>query len=753
MTLLARPGQGLLVHLGSASARAARSASKWGSEEWGKLGGLWHDLGKFSAQFKDYIGRVDGDGPRPRRGSVNHTSAGAIHAMRRFEAAGRAAEGEALARVIFAHHGALSDRDRFRERLGALSTAAKKEADALYEAALRGSPPEGGPPNWMLDAPLPSRLSPARFWHPLFVRMLFSALVDADRSDAAGAAERDLVPIEELRTRFDRHVADLGAATAASPIVALRRRLLAECVGLADEPAGCFSLDAPTGFGKTLASLGFALHHAQAHRLDRVIYVAPFLTAIEQTADVFRAALGDEESRDIVLEHHSTADRDVREQDEAEPEDFTPRDALVERLRQRENWDARVIVTSNVQFLESLYAHDAGRCRKLHRIARSVILLDEPQSVPVSLMAPIAKALGHLARDYGSSVVFVTATQPAFKKSRSFTHGIEAMRPMVSAPLLAEMRTMAAGRVSVRLPGDFETTEPWVAIADRLAGCDEAALCIVNTKQNARDLFRLVRARADATGGATAGRLVLHLSAGMCSAHRAVVLAAVKLHLDRPGPPWLKVVSTQVVEAGIDLDFPRVMRALAGLAALIQSAGRCNRHGLRPGGVFEVFCPEGGLPPMFQAETQITVNLLRQGRGIFDPATVAAFYRHLRDSECPDRPKVLESLDNHDYTTAGRNFRLIEDTASVVVPYGEGGARAMGDLRRAAGGEAVERLFESVQPFTVSVSRGAVRRLAAAGRIEELERFRLWIALPGAYDADVGLLGADDPVPPSALIV
>jgi CRISPR-associated endonuclease/helicase Cas3 len=214
----------------------------------------------------------------------------------------------------------------------------------------------------------------------------------------------------------------------------------------------------------------------------------------------------------------------------------------------------------------------------------------------------------------------------------------------------------------------------------------------------------------------------------------------------------VKVVSTQVVEAGIDLDFPRVMRAMAGLDSLIQSAGRCNRHGLRPGGIFEVFHPEGRIPAMFRDATSLTATLLRSGHDIFDASTIRRFYGQLRDSKVLDRPKILEQLEDGNYTTAGRAFRLIEDTASVVVPYGEGGVRTVANLRRAARGESIGGLFDSLQPYTVSVSVGAATRLAEAQRIEELERFRFWLAAPGAYDAEIGLLGANDPTLSPALM-
>jgi CRISPR-associated endonuclease/helicase Cas3 len=734
---IARPGQELLGHLLRVAARAS-SYAPW-APEWAYLAGLWHDLGKYAPEFQDHLRRAM-RGECVRRGSVNHSSAGAIHTLRRFAAANTGNDDwRAVALAILAHHGRLPDLDRCEERLGLTSRSAFTAARALY-----GSTIAGQPPTELRDAALPA--SPVPGWAPLFTRMLFSSLVDADRNDAAGAATTDPVTYAELIARFDQHIAKFGQAE--TVLNHLRQQCLSECLLNATAQPGCFTLDAPTGFAKTLAALGFALHHAASHDLDRIIYVAPFLTAIEQTAGVIRAAIGDNEHR-IVLEHHSTADRDLRattiQNGEEEPENYGPgADLAIERLRQRENWDAQIIVTSNVQFFESLHAHDAGRCRKLHRIARSVVLLDEPQSVPVEFMAPIAKTLDQLTRDYGASVVFVTATQPAFTyDKRRFVHGISAATPLLSESTLQQMRGVATNRLGrVVLPKWDAPEEPWSAIADRVSAADRATLCIVNTRAQARELYQEARDRTQDP--------VLHLSAGMCGAHRTDVLRQIRQLL----PGLVKVVSTQVVEAGIDISFPHVMRAMAGLDSLIQSAGRCNRHGTDPEpGVFEVFLAEACVPYLFKAPADITKVLLRTGQDLFSPATAQSFYRRLRNDSDTDAKGILASLDAHNYTEAGQNFRLIEDTATVVVPYGERGRLLVDCLQR---GDAPERLFDSLQGYSVSVPQRTAAKIRDAGALAEIERLRLWIAEPRTehypYHPETGLVGADDPFPPEAVI-
>jgi CRISPR-associated endonuclease/helicase Cas3 len=242
--------------------------------------------------------------------------------------------------------------------------------------------------------------------------------------------------------------------------------------------------------------------------------------------------------------------------------------------------------------------------------------------------------------------------------------------------------------------------------------------------------------------GQHSAQVAYHLSAGMCVAHRNKVLKAVRAKLRTSEP--IKVIATQVVEAGVDIDFPRVMRALAGLDSLIQSAGRCNRHGLRPWGAFEVFNPAGEIPRVFQDATTLTVSMLRQGLGLFDPATANQFYTRLRDGQNTDRPGVIKALDDGDYTRAGRRFRLIEATESVVVSYGSGGLEVIEKLHRRAAGEQIPDLFDGLQFYSVNVPPTTAKKLEAVGMVTRLEQFGLYVADPRAYDDEMGLLGADD---------
>lgn len=730
-------------HLLAVARRSRRYAGAWGGPE-AYAAGLWHDLGKYWDKYQSYL-LLGG-----ARGSVTHSTAGALHVLDRLRADRHPAAIDRIGRMptraaammmaILAHHGRLPDRSRFEERLGLTNPGADFPGLAEYRGAL-----QGGPPARILDHPAFDGFDHSREGHPLFARMLLSVLVDADRTDAAGRKATRLRSMASLKAGFDLHGARLArkAGNPPSDIDALRSEVLAACLARASDPPGCFALDAPTGFGKTFSSLGFALEHARLHGMDRIIYVAPFLTAIEQTAAAFREALG-KRSRFLVLEAHSTAERDAARAEDglaagADEVAVTVRDKL------RENWEARVIVTSNVQFLEGLHAHDAGRCRKLHRIANAVVLLDEPQSIPVSLFAPTVDTLRELVRSYGTTLLFITATQPAFRHDpNKFPQGFARIEPLLADGLLARLRAASSARVRVTLPPG------WVdvsldQVADDVAREERSTLCIVNTRKDAAALHEAVVRLA------APGTVVRHLSASMCSDHRSAVLADVRRCL-RDGI-CVKVISTQVVEAGIDIDLPVVMRAMAGLDSLIQSAGRCNRDGKLDHGDFRVFSLEGGVPHMFRTVASVTRTLLEGGAGLFDPATAEAYYTRVRDMSDKGE-RLLQEQEDWNLTTVGVEYRLIEPTLTLVVPYGSRGQRTVArllartDAPPAPGGQGAA--FAGLSGITVSLRAAAAAALVLTGRARECGGFGLLVAVQEGdvpYDPAIGLrLAGADPV-------
>ena len=733
-------------HLCEVARRASDHASVFGGQEWTRLAGLWHDLGKYRPGFQRYLRAATGAEAENAHveggtGRVSHSTAGALLACERFGTAGRV-----LAYLIASHHAGLYDWNSDESSLEA-RLASEGSRTELTEA-LAAAPPD------ILDHggfvpgrhPIPGGIAGFALW----LRMLFSALVDADFLDTEAfmdegkAAARGAWPdLATLRAAFDVHMDKLAAAAPDTPVNRLRARILAQCRAKSAEKPGHFSLTVPTGGGKTLASMAFALDHARLHGQRRVIYVIPYTSIIEQTADVFRGIFGE-----AVVEHHSNAESDPG------------RESLRSRLA-CENWDAPVVVTTSVQFFESLFAARTSRCRKLHNIVNSVVVLDEAQLLPPEFLKPILAVLNLLTRHYGVTVVLSSATQPALARQEYFDpqktiQGLDAVRelmqggPQVETPdeLYRDLK-----RVNVRLPADWQKRVAWEALAAELAA-HESVLAIVNTRRHAAALHALLP------------QGTLHLSALMCGAHRADVIDAIKERL-KAGEPT-RVVSTQLVEAGVDLDFPVVYRALAGLDSIAQAAGRCNREGRLPGlGEVVVFVPPDAAPPGLLAKGEGACRSVLHGYA-GDPLDRALFERYFRQLyyQCELDKHGIERLLTRDadtlrvnFRTAAKKFRLIDeaDQASVIVLYrGPDGRDATVDdrLKQLRQGGAARWLLRALQRYTVSIRQRDAQRLLAQGDIAEL--------LPGLfvqvsdvlYHPVLGLrIDPAAPVPPAGLIV
>ena len=707
----------LADHLIGVATLAAGHAQKFGAEDWARLAGTWHDLGKYRPVFQDYIRQKSGFEKQNAHieggaGRVSHSTAGALLACERFGTPGRV-----LAYLIASHHAGLydwhSDFNSLEARL--ISEASQAElAEALAEA-----PPE------ILDhgdfSPNLRNLPGGSAGFALWLRMLFSALVDADFLDTEAfmdegkASARGVWPeLATLRASFDVYMAQLAANAPDTPVNRLRARILAQCRAKATDTPGIFSLTVPTGGGKTLASMAFALDHALTHGQRRIIYVIPYTSIIEQTADVLRGIFGE-----AVIEHHSNAESDPG------------RESLRSRLA-CENWDAPIVVTTSVQFFESLFAARTSRCRKLHNIAGSVVVLDEAQLLPPEFLKPILGALNLLTRHYGVTVVLSTATQPALARQAYFDPqknitGLDEVRelmqggPHVQTPdeLYRDLR-----RVRVRLPADWQARTAWEDLATELAA-HPSVLAIVNTRRHAATLHALLP------------KDTLHLSALMCGAHRADVIAAIKARL-KAGVPT-RVVSTQLVEAGVDLDFPVVYRALAGLDSIAQAAGRCNREGRLEGlGEVVVFVPPDPAPPGLLAKGEGACRtVLHAYTG--DPLDRALFERYFRQLyyQCELDQHGIDKLLTVDgqtlavnFRSAAEHFRLIDDAdqASVVVRYhGPNGQDTTVDdrLKQLRRDGTARWLLRALQRYTVNIRQRDAQRLLAQGDIEEL--------LPGLF--------------------
>ena len=693
----------LCDHLNAVADRAATFAEPFGSGSLARIAGLLHDLGKAKPAFQAYL--------QGERRSEPHSGEGARYAV---EKLGMAGIGKLLAYAIAGHHAGLANGIRGIGR--AAGRPATPLSERLKDAALLDLP-EG------IDLPringLPALLQGlpsddlAYFRLHFFTRMLFSALVDADfleteafyaRIEGRQSPRGWNGTLEELREALDAHLAAFGPPKKGS-INAERARILAHVRAKAGHEPGLFSLTVPTGGGKTLTSLAFALDHAIAHGLERVVYVIPYVSIIEQTAAVFRAALKD---ADAVLEHHASFDWDGLT-DEAE----------TERLRlAAQNWDRPVVVTTAVQFFESLFSNRPSKCRKLHRLARSVIILDEAQMLPLHLLRPCLAALKELAWGYGASVVFCTATQPALKKGAEgdgfpAPEGLEPAEITELAPDPPRLYE-AFRRVRVQDAGEIDDETLASALRERVQ-----ALAIVNSRPHARALF-------DRLEGAE-GRAVL--TTWMTPAHRHAVLGAVRARL-KAGQP-VRLVATSLIEAGVDVDFPCVWREAAGIDSIAQAAGRCNREGRRKTG--EVFVFRSGEdfppPPELRQFAEIGRQVLARHE---DPLSLEAVREYFREliwlhEKALDAVEVRgwqgimtalkETQFDFPFADIAHAFRLIEDGMQPIVIRGGRWGVPPDEMERLEHVPRAGAIARAFQPYQVSLPprlRDELLRLGAA---------------------------------------
>ncbi|QEH32074.1 DEAD/DEAH box helicase [Aquisphaera giovannonii] len=724
-------------HLLGTARLAEGFASAFGAGEWGRLAGLWHDLGKYSEAFQGYLRSVsepDATGHKSDlAGRVIHSTAGAQHAVN------RGLVGRLLAFAIAGHHAGLPDAEAGESGLSMRLQEVPEPIDRAPTRLLEHPLPP--PPRLCVIGDGPRRAFALAF----FTRMVFSCLVDADFLDTeaffsprrAGLRPDGTVSCSDLLGRLGKALEEKQRLAADTPVNRRRREVLAACLEKASLGPGFFSLDVPTGGGKTLSSLAFALSHATQHGLRRVVYAIPFTSIIEQTANVFREALGDLGGQ--VLEHHSNLEPD-------DPVRQTDRSRLA-----AENFDSPLVVTTNVQLFESLFASRTSRCRKLHRLARNVIILDEAQTLPPQLLAPTLAALEELVANYGATVVLCTATQPAVTRHDGFPIGLDGVRPIIDDP--ARLHA-SLGRTSVTLLGATSNDD----LIGRLRA-ERQALCIVNSRRHASDLFRRLDDPA-----------ALHLSASMCAAHRSEVVAEIRRRLLPAVNEPCRVISTQVIEAGVDVDFPACFRAAAGLDSIAQAAGRCNREGL-------LSAPDGS-PSLgrvfvfdYDRKEYPTASLIEQAAqcfrevapdhqlGLLAPPATKAYFRlrywqqggqdgrgwdrgdggqSVMGCFAPDRKTLLHAQ----FRTAVSAYRLIDDAQTpILVPFGDRGRELIRELEMMPEQPEPERLraFDrNAQRYVVGVYDRGLKALLESGVLLEYHG-RYCLGNREAYHERLGL--------------
>ena len=697
--------QTVLEHLEGTARLASEFAEVFGEAQLGQLVGLAHDIGKYTPGFQK---RLNG-GPK-----VDHLSAGAFEVMKlqQFPAAF----------CVAGHHGGIPDGGA-REDHGGQSTLmgrlAKVQSGGVEDYAAFKEELEltGVLPRQSFGNDLPAVC--------FFIRMLFSCLVDADYLDTErfmngnilkakgdsnlnGSGWSNSADMEELDRRLQKYVS--GWFPPRNELNGLRWKILESCIekGEKEEP-GLFSLTVPTGGGKTVASLAFAIRHAKVHGKKRVIYVIPYTSIIEQTADVFRNILGAEN----VLEHHSG----VSYKDEGGVSEETLR-----KIKATENWDMPVIVTTAVQFFESLYSNMPSKCRKLHNIADSVIVFDEAQMLPVPYLRPCVHAISQLIEKYNVSAVLCTATQPAleniFKKYLPDHSAIELCPEGIR-------KNDIFRRVTFRNVGKLTWEELGKTLNEQ-----RQVLCIVNSRKNANQIFQMLE-----------GEGIFHLSTLMYPEHRRRILSEIRERLK--AGEVCKVVSTSLIEAGVDVDFPAVFREEAGLDSILQAAGRCNREGKRSNAesVVTIFRTESRPPQLFAIPIGAARSVLMHREDIASEEAIHEYFTellNLKGEDAQDKKQILKRMESGDFPfkSIAEDFKLIENDVKTIYIPGEKNKCLISRLRN---GERSRELFRELAQYGVSVYSQHYDTLREAGDLEILDDEVVILVNENLYSEETGL--------------
>lgn len=703
--------QSLEEHLMNVAGMAKKFSEPFKAGEWAYLAGLFHDIGKYSHEFQEMlIKSSDNDiNMESKVGHPDHSTAGAKEINGLLDKG----LGRLLAYVIAGHHTGLLDgksnesclERRLKKNISDYSVY-HREIDKFYIPIKR----------------LPLNLDKDRvrlaFQLSFFVRMIFSTLVDADFLDTENFMNKktsllrsSAINLTDMQNKLTEALDKVSLKAEATIVNRFRKSVLQQCLSAAENTPGLFSLTVPTGGGKTLSSLSFALKHAITYGMQRVIYVIPYTSIIEQNADVFRKIFG----KEAVLEHHCNFDLS---------DDYKAQLAS-------ENWDAPVIVTTNVQFFESLFHNRTLHCRRIHNISNSVIILDEAQMLPVPLLKPCMEVLRELTIFYKSTIVLCSATQPALSKTEEFKNGLEGVREIVPNPekLYTEFKRVEIKLLSSDLDKILDSE-----LADKISEHPQV-LCVVNTRKHARMLYQKIKEREG----------LYHLSALMCPAHRSKVINQIKQSLK--SNKKCRVISTQLIEAGVDIDFPVVFRSASGIDSIIQSAGRCNREGKLPfPGKVYVFYPENVLPVGYLRQSaEVAASVIRKHPDLSSLEAVKEYFRQLywRNGDNLDKHNILGRLSeevgqvNLPFKEIAGKFKIIDNgMESIIIPFEDEARGIIKQLRFA--GES-KHLLRKIQRFCVQVYPNMIIRLLSSGAVEFLNNRIYILNNEHLYKDDIGL--------------
>lgn len=679
--------QTLLEHCENTAELSADFAADFGAGDLAYQTGLLHDIGKYSKEFQKYL--------RGAGSSPDHSTAGCQEALR--------LGGPFSAFCIAGHHSGLPNHGNTNDSPDSSTLMGRKKKSVADYSSFKEQIQPGSFPRPKLKT-----LKPPAFGQCLFTRMLYSCLVDADFLDTEefmrdGSVRRggfDELPA--LLERLEQRLSDFDPN--ANGLNRKRCDILKQCCDMSSNGSGLYTLTVPTGGGKTISSMAFALKHAVKHSKKRIIYVIPYTSIIEQTADVFRGILSDEN----VLEHHSNVDYTESGNGEAIPDKM--------RLA-AENWDAPVVVTTNVQFFESLFANRSSRCRKLHNIANSVIVFDEAQMLPLNYLKPCVQAIAELVANYKVSAVLCTATQPALEPYFPPDMPISEIVPNASE-LYEDFK-----RVTIQIDGSTDEDTLAQELSER-----RQVLCIVNSRRKAARLYT-----------ACADESCFHLSTLMTPRHRRAVLKNVRSRLKNDQP--CRLISTTVVEAGVDVDFPEVYREQSGLDSILQAAGRCNREGRRSAedSIVHVFSLSGIIPSVMQQTYGMMQETAKIYEDISTPEAIHDYFCRLYklSEDELDSKDIMKLSNGFAFETVAQDFKMIEnDTRSIFVPLDD---EAVSIAERLRNGEYSRTLLRQTAPYLVNVYPEHMTALAGAGALTPIKDDLAILEDMSLYSSDTGI--------------
>lgn len=700
-------------HLLGTAERAEKFAAEFGCNEAGFLCGLLHDIGKYSEAFQKRIRN-----PLPSN-RVDHSTAGAVEMQKLSKKYIYIALGMAVA----GHHSGLLDGgNAITAEDGTYFGRLKKKLEdySHWKADLSSELSESS------RAAFPKFCSESRFSLSFFIRMIFSCLVDADYLDTEDFMEKGQVErggydsLEILRHRFEEYVSrwleDKGRkADVNAELCKNRNRILLECMEKGEKYSrGLYTLTVPTGGGKTTASMGFALRHVCRHELKRIIYVIPYTSVIDQNAAVFGDIFGQEN----VLEHHSGILYDIEENQEKEEH--------CRKALSTENWDAPIIVTTAVQFFESLYGNKSSQCRKLHNIANSIIIFDEAQTLPVPYLEPCVAAMSQLVKNYRSTVILCTATQPALEEKfqvylpneniREICSGAEVMFDLFRRSRIENLDLLSVEELEERLRSRKQV------------------LCIVNRRKTAQEFYRDLE-----------GAGVFCLTTLLCPLDRKAKFAEIKKRLTMG--ETCRVIATSLMEAGVDLDFPQVYRQEAGLDSLIQAAGRCNREGKRPREeqFAYSFRLEGDESRFLAQNIAALRETWRRFETVDEPEAISFYFQYFRKllgNENLDQKEIMKACEKgiagnrFPFATVSQSFHLIENAMRPVYIPLEGAEEL---LEQVQNGSAGRNTYRKLGQYSVNVHEYHFKNLWESGCLEEISRDFFVLRDQNQYSRDTGL--------------